>query len=76
MFPAAFIGSYIGAGLTHRLPIQSIKMVFAVLVLIAAARMAWMTSQNSPLPATAQEVTGDLEVSDDRGLAPTETVQP
>lgn len=41
MIPTAFVGSYIGAGLTHRLPIRTIKLIFALLVLLAAARMAW-----------------------------------
>ena len=50
MVPTAFIGSYLGAGMTHRLPIPTIKMVFGALVLVAAARMAWMTT-HSPEPA-------------------------
>ena len=44
MVPPAFIGSFLGAGLNHRLPISSIKVVFAILVIVAAGRMAWMTT--------------------------------
>ena len=40
MIPTAFLGSYVGAGLMHRLPMGLIKKVFALLILLAAARMA------------------------------------
>lgn len=46
MIPTAFVGSYLGAGLTHRLPIRTIKLVFGLLVLVAAVRMAWAAAEN------------------------------
>lgn len=76
MFPTAFIGSYIGAGLTHRLPIQSIKMVFAILVLIAAVRMGWMTTQESAITPTDKSGGEQLEVVEDGGLKPTGPILP
>ena len=60
MVPTAFIGSYLGAGMTHRLPIPTIKLVFGALVLVAAARMAWMTTHSpettAPPPPAASFV--------------------
>lgn len=50
MIPTAFVGSYIGAGLTHKLPIRTIKLVFGLLVLIAAARMAYAAAVNLQAP--------------------------
>jgi len=38
--PTAFIGSRIGAGLTHRLPIRWVRAVFVGLMLLAAWKMA------------------------------------
>ncbi len=60
MVPTAFIGSFLGAGLNHRLPISSIKVVFGILVLIAAVRMAWMTTT---AVESAQGTTGTPAVS-------------
>lgn len=37
--PSAVIGGHIGAGLTHRLPLRVVRVVFAVTLLIAAGRM-------------------------------------
>lgn len=60
MFPPAFVGSYLGAGLTHRLPVPSIKTIFAILVLVAAARMAWLTTT---LPDEARDRASASEVT-------------
>ena len=68
MFPTAFIGSYIGAGLTHRLPIQSIKLVFAILVLFAAIRMGWMTTQESLAPSPEMPGVKQIEPKDNVDL--------
>lgn len=38
--PTALIGGWVGAGLTHRAPIQTLRAVFSVLLLIMAGRMA------------------------------------
>jgi hypothetical protein len=40
--PTAVLGGYLGAQLTHRLPLVAVRVVFAVLLLIAAWRMASM----------------------------------
>lgn len=40
MIPTAFIGSYLGAGIMHRIPIPWVKGAFAVLIIVAAIRMA------------------------------------
>ncbi len=76
MVPTAFIGSYIGAGLTHRLPIQSIKLVFAILVLFAAIRMGWMTTQESLAPTPEMAGEKQIEPNDNAGLEPAGTVLP
>lgn len=38
--PTAVLGGYLGAGLTHRLPLNAIRIIFAAVLLAAAARMA------------------------------------
>ena len=55
MVPTAFVGSYVGAGLMHRMPMGLIKKVFALLILLAAARMAssaWTQMEAGPDAAT------------------------
>ncbi len=37
--PTAVLGAFIGAGLTHRLPIRTVRAVFVVVVLMTAAKM-------------------------------------
>ena len=39
--PAAFVGGRIGAMLTHRLPLQTVRVAISALLLIAAARLAF-----------------------------------
>jgi uncharacterized membrane protein YfcA len=70
MVPTAFIGSYIGAGLNHRLPISSIKIVFGILVIVAAARMAWMTSHAPASPVTPDGSGSSLEDRTGKTTAP------
>ncbi|HAW96665.1 MAG TPA: hypothetical protein DCX60_10345 [Phycisphaerales bacterium] len=41
LIPTAFVGSYIGASMMHRLPMTVIKRVFALLLVIAAWRMGY-----------------------------------
>ena len=41
LIPPAFIGSYMGASMMHRLPMTVIKRVFALLLVIAAWRMGY-----------------------------------
>ena len=41
LIPPAFVGSYIGASMMHRLPMTVIKRVFALLLVIAAWRMGY-----------------------------------
>lgn len=60
MIPTAFLGSFIGAGLTHRLPLKGIKLAFALLILIAGLRMVSTaltgdSMQESGEPETKQE---------------------
>ncbi len=75
LIPPAFIGSYIGASLMHRLPMKVIKRAFAVLLIVAAARMgytAWTGIQASgsdgrdltseSLSPSAQEALDRLQV--------------
>lgn len=38
--PSAFIGARIGASLTHKLPLQAVRLVVSIALLIVAARMA------------------------------------
>jgi hypothetical protein len=63
LIPTAFVGSYIGASMMHALPMKVIKRSFAVLLIIAAARMgytAWTgiqqnqnpTAESTSLPAS------------------------
>jgi len=40
--PTAVLGGFLGARLTHRLPLVAVRVVFAVLLLLAAWRMASM----------------------------------
>lgn len=37
--PTALLGGFIGAGLTHRLPIQTVRIFFAAVMFVAALRM-------------------------------------
>ena len=53
LIPTAFVGSYIGASMMHRLPMPVIKRVFALLLVIAAWRMGY-TAVNG-----VQETQGD-----------------
>lgn len=39
LIPTAIVGSYIGSGLTHKLPVRVIKTVFLVLLTITAVRI-------------------------------------
>lgn len=39
LIPTAIVGSYIGSGLTHKLPVRAIKAVFLVLLTITAVRI-------------------------------------
>jgi hypothetical protein len=41
LIPPAFVGSYIGASMMHRLPMTVIKRAFALLLVIAAWRMGY-----------------------------------
>ncbi len=55
LIPPAFIGSYLGASLMHHLPMKVIKRAFAVLLIIAAARMgstAWTGLQQDHSPTS------------------------
>ena len=60
MIPTAFVGSYFGADLMHRMPMGLIKKAFALLVIAAAVKMGWsalsdsLTTQESK---TAQSTT-------------------
>ena len=47
MIPTAFVGSYFGAELMHRLPMQTIKKAFALLVIAAAVKMGWSALSDS-----------------------------
>ena len=38
--PMALLGGFIGAGLTHRLPLREIRIVFSVVLLVVAARLS------------------------------------
>ena len=55
MIPTAFIGSYLGASLTHKLPVRAIKVAFSILVLVAAARMAWTAFVDLETPPAAAD---------------------
>ena len=63
LIPPAFVGSYIGASLMHRLPMTVIKRVFALLLVIAAWRMGY-TAVNGVQEARndATEVTSESTV--------------
>jgi uncharacterized membrane protein YfcA len=56
--PTAFIGGRVGATLTHRLPLQAVRLVVSIALLVVAARMAvdaWnkrqAASQEKPIDA-------------------------
>lgn len=58
--PTAFIGGRIGAALTHKLPLQAVRLVVSIALLIVAARMAadafssrHAASPNDPIDAPA-----------------------
>lgn len=38
--PSCWIGGYLGAGLTHRLPVRQVRIVFICLMVVAAIKMA------------------------------------
>ena len=50
MTPTAFIGSYLGAELMHRMPMELIKKAFAILVIAAAVKMGWSAISDSMGP--------------------------
>ena len=41
IFPTAIIGAWIGAKLTHSLPVKGIRGVFIVVLVVAAVKMLW-----------------------------------
>jgi uncharacterized membrane protein YfcA len=51
LIPAAFIGSWIGARLTHRLPRQPVRIIF-ILLLVASVWVMW-TGRKSPASAAS-----------------------
>ena len=61
LIPPAFVGSYMGASMMHRLPMKVIKRAFAVLLIVAATRMgytAWTGIQESG--SEARDLTSEL----------------
>ena len=61
LIPPAFVGSYLGASMMHRLPMEVIKRAFAVLLIVAAARMgytAWTGIQQSG--TEGRDITSEL----------------
>ena len=39
--PSCIVGGYLGAALTHRLPLRTVRACFALIMLVSALRMAW-----------------------------------
>ncbi|MEE2681656.1 MAG: sulfite exporter TauE/SafE family protein [Planctomycetota bacterium] len=55
LIPTGFLGSYIGAGLMHRLPMEMIKKLFALLLIVAAVKMAGSAISESVFEGTEPE---------------------
>jgi hypothetical protein len=66
LIPTAFLGSYIGAGLTHRLPLRGIKLAFALLILLAGIRMVYSATIAEASPETGQVEQMPAEIKDSR----------
>ena len=72
MIPTAFVGSYYGAELMHRMPMGAIKKAFALLVIAAAVKMGWSalsdslaapesaSAQSTPTPLTQSVTSSDV----------------
>ena len=41
LIPGALIGAWFGAGLTHRLPVQRLRVAFQILLAVAGLRLMW-----------------------------------
>jgi hypothetical protein len=53
LIPTAMLGSLIGSRLMHRLPLRALRVVFAIFLFAAGARMVWHGYDDlSPSPAT------------------------
>ncbi len=71
LIPTAIVGSLVGAKLTHRLPLNVVKIAFFVVMLLAAVRLTYKALQSlqpSDAPtvvraASAQAVVADRTVS-------------
>ena len=66
LIPTGFLGSYLGAELMHRLPMGVIKKLFAILLILAAAKMASSALADSMAdsrPETIQSQTTEVEDS-------------
>ena len=55
MIPTGFLGSYLGAELMHRLPMGAIKKLFALLLIVAAIKMAGSAISESMAESTPSE---------------------
>jgi uncharacterized membrane protein YfcA len=48
LIPTAIIGAWIGAKMTHTLPLKTVRSVFIALVLVSAAKLLWSASHDTP----------------------------
>jgi hypothetical protein len=68
--PAAILGSFIGAKITHKLPVKGLRMVFAVVLAIVAVRL-WVAGSSAahdveaPPHAAEQTATAEQAPTDD-----------
>jgi len=51
LIPTAMVGSYLGAGLTHALPVRAVRGAFVALMLYAAWRLGTMPARSPVRPA-------------------------
>jgi len=49
LVPSAFVGGYVGAQLTHRLPNQPVRLVFLLLMVVAAWKMWTVQPRGRPV---------------------------
>lgn len=69
MAPAAIVGGHLGAGLTHTLPLQTVRLVISILMLVIAGRLlltpthARTNTATQPRSSLPAKTTGDHRAS-------------
>ncbi len=66
LIPTAFVGAYIGAHLTHTMPLGALRVAFAGLMLYAGLRLVMRQAPVEPEPSVARAEAGVVSVEHSR----------